>query len=442
MQSAMDPDGPQPCRWDRTDEQIPLVKAPEVRNSIDHVSFIGDKLGRIYSNLKSIGLPFSESDKPVRFLIVDVNSVDVRSIIEIQNVAKNVVKSGGTVLLVGLNIEDEMVANQILPAKLKCIADKASSLIPNMTDPRVASISYKELYFAENSVNKIICNYTLSGEFTEIGNSLLFRNKTEWLRWLSGGEYSKTISVYRSGLENKQTPVFAELNQGSGSYMASTIELDNISSAHIDMYRKLFRNIGIILNKSRELTIPAFNGNMLVRALSLGRFGSNDMAQAMSTKFVPEEIVKPKNNDIEGGLQWKMVTSNEDRFIFKNLLQSGSENVFAIYFSYWIFCPIDLSDLLNSGPDLPQVNLQLFISDFGKMYLNGQPIQPQESLLVEYRNKLTYSKIPLKQGWNHFLIKVATDSFHQPNPGTFAINMESADKAFIGRLETAIQKPE
>ncbi len=400
MQSAMAPDGTQPCKWDRTDEQIPLVKAPEVRNSIDHVSFIGDKLGRIYSNLKSIGIPFPESDKPVRFLIVDVNSVNVKSILETKKAANNVVKGGGKVLLVGLNIDNEMVANQILPAKLKCIADKASSLVPNVNDPRAASIAFKELYFAENSVNKVICNYTLDGDFTEKGNTLFYRNNTEWLRWLSGGEYSKTISIYRSELENKQTPVFSEFIQGSGSYMASTIELDNISSAHIDMYRKLFRNIGIVLNKSQELTVAAFSGNVLVRALSLGRFGSNDIEQAMSAKFIPEEIVQPKNNDIDGSQQWKMVTSNEDRFIFKNLLQSGTENVFAIYFSYWIFCPIDLSDLLNSGPDLPQVNLQLSVSDFGKMYMNGKLLQPQKSELVDDRNKLTYAKIPLKQGWN------------------------------------------
>ena len=74
--------------------------------------------------------------------------------------------------------------------------------------------------------------------------------------------------------------------------------------------------------------------------------------------------------------------------------------------------------------------------------MNGKLLQPQKSELVDDRNKLTYAKIPLKQGWNHFLIKVATHSFHQPNLGTFALNMVSTDTTFIGSLETAIQKPE
>ncbi len=442
MQSAMNPDGPKPCKWDRTDKQISLPKAPEISHPIDQVSFIGDKNGRIYSNLKSIGIPFSESDKPVWFLIIDPNSVDVRSVNETQKTANNVVANGGIVLLVGISEANEAVANQILPVKLNCIADKASSLIPNVNDPRAASISYKELYFAENSVNKIICNYSLAGDFTEMGNSLFFRNNTEWLRWLSGGEYSKTISVYRSELDNKQTPVFVEFKKGGGRYMASTIELDNISSAHIDMYSKLFKNIGLKLNKSEELTVSAFNGNVLVRALSLGRFGSNDLTQAMSTKFIQEGMVIPKNNDSRGDQQWKMAVNNDDRFIFKNLQQSGPENVFACYFSFWVFCPIDLSDLLNSGPDLPQINLQLFISDIGRMYLNGKLLQPINSEPVDYRTKLTYSKVPFNQGWNHFLIKVATDSFHQPDQGTLAVNMDCSDKNFLGRLETAIQKPE
>jgi hypothetical protein len=439
MQSAMATNGAVACQWDQRDKQMNQIKSPEIANPIDQVSFMGDKQARVFNNLKSIGVPLVEADKLNKFLVIDVASVDETTIKEIKKAADKVINNGGTVLLVGLTPEKTAIANQILPAAVECVADKASSLVPNLNDPRAASISYKELYFSEDAVNKTICNYTLKGDFIVKGNSLLLRNNTEWIRWNTGGEYSKTISVYRSELENKQTPVLAEFKQGKGNYLVSTIELEGISANHVNMYIKLFKNIGLKLNAKQDLTVSAFSGKVLVRALSLGRFGSEDLATTMSTKYIPEETVKPKQNTKEAGMPWKMVSSIEDLFIYKKMAQAGPETFFASYFSYWVFSPVDLSDLLNSGPDLPQVSLQVTVNSDAKVFMNGRPLKVSKADKDETRKKITYNSIPLKQGWNQFLIKAVSDSYTKPDQGSIRVTMESNNKAFDEQLKTAIE---
>jgi beta-galactosidase len=440
MQSAMSPNGSLACKWDQRDKQMNEIKAPEINNPIDQVGFVGDKQARIYSNLKSIGVPVVESDKLNKFLIIDVTTIDEKSIEDVKKEADKVINNGGTVLLVGLNPEKAKIVNQILPTAVQCVPDKASSLIPNLNDQRAASISYKELYFAEDAVNKTICNYTLKGDFIDKGITLLFRNNTEWLRWITGGEYSKTISVYRSELENKQTPVLAEYKEGKGNYLVSTIELEGISASHVNMYIKLFKNIGLKLNAKQDLTVSAFSGKVLVRALSLGRFGSDDLATTLSTKYIPEETVKPKQNTKEAGMPWKMVTNvGDDLFIFKKMAQAGPETVFATYFSYWVFSPVDLSDLLNSGPDLPQVTLQIIVNSDAKVLMNGRPLKVTKADKDDSRKRITYNSIPLRQGWNQFLIKAVSDSFAQPNQGSIRVTMESNNKTFDEQLKSAIE---
>jgi hypothetical protein len=206
------------------------------------------------------------------------------------------------------------------------------------------------------------------------------------------------------------------------------------------MYIKLFKNIGLKLNPKQDLTVSAFSGKVLVRALSLGRFGSDDLATTMSTKYISEETVKPKQNSQEAGMLWKMVTNEgEDQFIFKKMAQAGPETVFATYFGYWVYSPVDLSDLLNSGPDLPQVTLQILVNSDAKVLMNGKPLKVTKADKVGVNKKIIINSIPLKQGWNQFLIKAVSDSFVQPNQGSIRVTMESNIKAFDEQLKTAIE---
>ena len=98
-----------------------------------------------------------------------------------------------------------------------------------------------------------------------------------------------------------------------------------------------------------------------------------------------------------------------------------------------------MSDLLNSGPDLPQVTLQITVNSDAKVLMNGRPLKVTKADKEESRKRITYNSIPLKQGWNQFLIKAVSDSFTQPNQGSIRVTMESNNKAFDEQLKTAIE---
>jgi hypothetical protein len=442
IQAANHPDGPQPCEWDRVDVKHTASQPVDFVAPVENIDFRGDMAGNVYSNLKSIGVPFNKSEKIPDFLLINLADIDPGMTESLQSEIEKVTGNMGTVFLSGISPDNQSLANALLPEKVVCIPDKSSSLLPEPNDPRTASLSYKELYFAEDPTNNIISGHTLSGAFTENGKALLYRNSTEWLRWLNGGEYTKTISVFRSEFENEKLPVLVEYEVNGGRIIVSTIDLTKMGDAQAQLFRKLFANFGIRMNESYQLAIPSFDGRTLTRSLSLGRFGDTGIESAMEREFIPESSIEPKENDAYQDKTWKMVNSRGGRFNLKDLNQSGPENIFVSYFSYWIYSPLDLSNLLNSGPDMPQLDKTISVSDNGKLYVNGVWIKPDETGTLDYRLKQTYKGIPLKAGWNHFLVKVVSDSFHQPEMGTLQVEIDSNKTDFIEKLKTSVRKPE
>jgi hypothetical protein len=243
-------------------------------------------------------------------------------------------------------------------------------------------------------------------------------------------------------LENKRAPVLLEYPQGQGLYVVSTLAMQNLSDAHVELYRKLLTNLGLKIHQKLHLTIPAFTGQVLIKALVLGRFGANSLEEALATRYIDEETVRPVAKGKMAGCSWILAANEGDRFIFNQLKQGGPEKIYAGYFSYWVFCPLDLSDLLNSGPDLPKVSQICFISDLCKVYLNGKALKPTASVAAEYRARQSYQDLPLKKGWNHFLVKVASDSLLNADPGTLAVRLFSTNKAFDEQLKSAVQLPQ
>lgn len=442
MQAAMHPEGPKSCEWDHFDAPRPLPAAPVVDNPVEHACFAGNKEGALYEHLKAIGLRFSDAPESGGLLIADLASAGKMDAGELKQRADAVVGRGGTVLLLGLSTENQQLANQLLPFPVVCSDEDATSLLPNREDARTASLSFKELYFAENFSNPVISHATLGGEFVRRGQALLYRNNTEWLRWLHGAEPSKTISIVRSELENSQAPVWVECMEGAGRYLVSTLVHENLSDAHADLFRRMFGSLGLKLDARRDITVPALKGQALVSALALGRFGADSLEEALETAFIDETAARPREGSRDAGRPWTRVANAGDRFVLHQLGQEGPKEIYAVYFSYWVHCPIDLSDLLTSGPDLPKVSLHCYASDACRLYLNGGMLQPAVSAPVDYRTRATYDNLPLRKGWNHFLVKVASDSYQNADPGTLAVRLFSTNRAFESGLKTALQLPE
>ncbi|MCL4206207.1 MAG: hypothetical protein KJ000_27300 [Pirellulaceae bacterium] len=442
MQAAMHPDGPKPCEWDHFDASQPLPAAPTTASPVEQAVFLGNRDGTRFDNLKSIGVRFADASEPSAFAIVDLASLEAAEVAMLKKKIDAVVTKQGTVWIIGLSPDNQHLANQILPYPIVCTEEEASSLLPNRDDARTACLSYKELYFAENFSNPIISYATLSGDFVQRSQTLLYRNNTEWLRWLHGSEPSKTISIVRSELENSQGPVWVECVQGAGRYLVSTLVCENLSDAHVDLYRAVLANLGLKLDSKREITAPAFKGQTLVSALALGRFGADSIEEALETAFIDETSVRPREQSRNAGLPWTRVANAGDRFILHQLEQDGARDIYVVYFSYWVYCPIDLSDLLSFGPDLPKVNQHCYVSTACRLLLNGQRLQPSASVDVDYRTRATYENLPLRKGWNHFLVKVASDSYQNADPGTLAVRLFSTSRAFEVQMKTALQLPE
>jgi hypothetical protein len=54
-------------------------------------------------------------------------------------------------------------------------------------------------------------------------------------------------------------------------------------------------------------------------------------------------------------IQMENGVNHGGRFNYFQLQQAGSDEIFAGYISYWVFYAINLGDLLNSSPDMPQI---------------------------------------------------------------------------------------
>jgi hypothetical protein len=161
----------------------------------------------------------------------------------------------------------------------------------------------------------------------------------------------------------------------------------------------------------------------------------------MATAFTEETTVRPVEGDESAGAHWETVTNLGDRFIFRELGQQGPEKVYACYFSYWVYSPVDLGDLLGAGPDLPRLNKLCFVSDEGVVWLNGIPLVPAKAEPVDYRTRLWYENVPLKKGWNHFLVKVASDALLGADPGTLAVRLFSNVPSYDRQLRSAVERP-
>ncbi|MEN6307199.1 MAG: hypothetical protein ABFD91_05530, partial [Anaerohalosphaeraceae bacterium] len=396
--------------------------------------------GAVFDNFKQMGVPFASASEQTRFVIVDLASLEAEHLDAAKQMSQQCIDNGGTVLLVNGSPQTQDKAAVILGAKIEYVNNEKASLVPGKANAVTAGITYKDLCFAENYVSKVITRYSLSGEFVSNGVVALATNNTDWRRWLDGPEYSKTISIYRSELENKQSPAVVHCPSGKGRYAVSTLVTDNLSDAHVSLYRKLLANLGIGLNPTTDLTAPAFTGEVLIRALSCGRFGAGSLDAVMDKDFIGEQRIKPKEAEKTAGMEWKTVINAGDRFVLSQLRQDGPEKIYVTYFSYWVYSPIALNDLLGAGPDLPEVNLFCYVSDRCKIYLNQALLLPTQSNLADYRTQQVYPKIPLQKGWNHFLLKVASDSYNQIDPGTLAIRMTSNNPEFINQIKTAVEQ--
>lgn len=429
---------PEPSSWDHYPEQKDQPQPATAGTGL--IFFIGDRDSLLYHALQAAGAPIAEQEE-AELLIIEGMSVNQQNLERIKELLQAALQRGGTVFVWGFERENLETLNRLLPQPVEITERDAVSLVKTVDHPVTASLSLADLYFAEVSAGQVILPAGLAGLFVEKGRVLLEACNTDWRRWNKRSENVKTGSVLRSELEAKPGgAALVELDAGSGRILISNILPAAMTPQHLHLTRTLLANLGVMLTEPQPMEGGVFDaaGNLL-RALVIGSFAAESLEKAADTDFFGgESSVQPQPEDQMGELVWTEREAGPDSIIdFNRIDLPGSLENSMAYLSFWLQSPRPLHELL-AQPDVPKVDL-MAASDGGiSVRLNG------ETLIEDYRVRPMTSDmhkrcaLPLRQGWNHFLIKLV----HPGGERRFSARLQCSDPRFQASLRSSLSEPE
>lgn len=425
MKAALAEPNPAECEWDH--RRIPEKQSPnsQTQPTIHEVAFIGDSNSPLATRLKDLGVPIGPSDAEFRFADGGKCKLD-----ELKSLG------GTTFLFPGENGEG-------LPAGISSTPRNATMLVKDTAHPWTAGFTQKDLYFAEDGADRNILSRGIGGSFPDGSKVLLKAGEADWSLFNETPEFAKCAAVVL--YERLQKPggaALIEMPWGKGRLVICGIDWKVASASTDAMWRGLLENMGIRLAAPADRGVPAFDRDgVLVNALIAAPFHAGDLNVAMARDFVDEARIRPEQGTKSHDIEWKAVASpSRDRFQFPDIARTNAAGGATVaYFSFWIESPRALDDLLLAGPDAPKFRLGCYVSDACRLFINGTALTETRSENADYRKLVTFDGIPLKKGWNHILIKVATDSPDGAEPGTLAVRMGSSQADFLGRLRTAVE---
>jgi beta-galactosidase len=445
QQAALAVPSPQPCDWDhRHVAASSASKAQAERSTIDKVAFIGDPQAALGRRLSALGVPLAATVTTGEpgMTIIDADRLSDAARAEARQAIRHL-SSGGMVLLMAGGVK-ESPANlaEILPARVEFTDRTATMLANDQHHAWTAGLASDNLYFAEDGQDRFILRHGMEGPIVEKGHVLLSASNTDWSLFNEAPEYAKCAAiVLGEHMARRGGAALVEYDHGKGKLVLSTIDYRKASRSADAMWRKLMANMGVKLLDAKESMTAAFNDDgALVNALSIGRFSAKDLDAALAKDFLGK-ITSPHKGSQATGLAWLPVHSpSNDRFILQELNQKGPDEAFAVYFSYWIKSPRALDDLLTGGPDAPHFTTVCFVSEKCRVFLNGQELAAATTEPADYRTRLVFEGVPLKKGWNHFLIKVVSNRLAGDRPGTLAVRISTNNPEYGRQLETAVEQ--
>jgi hypothetical protein len=472
QKAALATDGPQPCPWQRRPEAarparpalspgiVPKGTVPfssdENRDSppripgIEQVAFFGDRAGALAKRLTAWGVPLAlpkgtpllKGDARAGLAVVDAETLTVSGLAEVKSALDRVRDARGIVLVfLGPDKARLQALESLFPAFVRLTDRRATALVPDAEHPWVAPFSLPSLYFAEDGANRFILQHGLEGPLAERVRVLLKASDTDWSMFNDAGENAKcAATVLYEHLAKPGGAALLECEIGQGKLVLSTLDWRVTSRAADEFWRKLLANMGVGLRDPREGAVEAFDEeHSLVNALTIGRFGAESVDAALKRDFIGEKSAKPKKGTTSGDSTWTAVSSpGKDRFVLRDLHQDGPKDAFAVYFSYSIRSPRALDDLLGGGPDAPRFTTLAYVSEKCKLFLNGEELVATRTEPADYRTLCVYEGVPLKKGWNHFLVKVASGRLEGDAPATLAVRIQSTHEDYLGQLDSAI----
>ncbi len=409
-----------------TAELASLGASPQVQpKSVQSVSILSGPNGELERQLFAAGIlrGLLHGNSP------DLLFIDGRT--PPDGTARSVVESalgkGATVVVWGMARKTLPQLSALLPAPIELTGRQSSSLLPSAANSITAGLKPSDLYFSESSPQMIL-DGGLSGPLVEQGTVLLAAANTDWLKWNKEAEYAKTAMVLRSERESKPPgAAIVEFKQGSGTLVLINLPAwSPVYKAQL-MDRRLLENLGVRLSPQVDVGEPFLKNGTLVRTLAAGHF-----SEATTPQLDPRERVKFRENERIQDLRWVSLRAEANAFALKGPPLSGGSDSSVTYLSFWVQSPRSLDNLLIE-PNVPKVDLAIGSQDAIELFLNGKSVLSHPA----GGESAVASGLPLQQGWNHFLVRVA----HKNGDDTFSAKLTSSDTAFLDSLHSALQKP-
>jgi beta-galactosidase len=293
-----------------------------------------------------------------------------------------------------------------------------------------------DLYFSELKPSEIITE-GLAGPLVKQSEILLKACDTDWLRWNKQPEYAKTGMVLRSERESKQSGVaLIEKKVGSGRLLVTTLPAAPRLSKAEKMVRTILTNMGIELGQGNDAGKPLLKGGDIVRVLMSESYPVESLEDGAKRDFILPANESIRLNTLTDGKKWSLASNENSFFDFKRIPIAGATNNAVAYLSFWISSPRDLSDLLIE-PNIPLVNMEVAADDAVQVWLNGTRIISNIRIGDINGGKALSEPLKIRQGWNHFLIKVIQVGGEWQFTGRLTCNQPD----FLAELESALEKP-
>ena len=230
--------------WDHEHLDSPATKPATRPTPVPLVGFAGERDGATFHALQSLGVPLAKPGENAPLLIVDAGHLAAADVEAAKRQMQAVTDAGGTALA----LFDGPAPDGLLPTAVTLTDRTATMLDPKAPSPWTAGLTAADLYFAEDSVDKLVLKRGLAGPLVDRGDVLLAASDTDWSLFNNQPEAAKCGAVVL--YEHLRKPAGAALVRvpaGRGQLLLCAIDLNLASPARVTLWRRLLTNGGVTL---------------------------------------------------------------------------------------------------------------------------------------------------------------------------------------------------
>ena len=438
VQAAFAPGGPLPCAWDQRRTDLKTFESITPRPTITELVFFGNLDGPLAQTLIGCGIPLISPGKettPRSILLADASTIASEKLAEVKSAMAKAVAQGATGILWAPDRNAADALATLAPAEVTFTERSTTALLADRKHALGYTFRPSALYFSEASAGKEVLQNGLAGPLVEQGTVVLRAQNTDWPSWRSQSESTRTQIIIRSENETKPSgAALVEFLEGTGRWLVSSLPASAPTPQHGEMFRTLFRQLGVRLAEPRPLASPILSADgTLQQALVLGSFTAETYEEAFAKDFLGGEAIAAAELGAKvGDHEWKPLIAEGGIFPLNSLSPDPNALNAAAYLSFWVFCP--RTDNLLENPRGAKIDLSAASDDGMKVWYNGKLILDAGKPRAVVDAPFELKRLSLNRGWNHFLIKVANTH----GDWKFQGRLQCPDPELAHLLQTAI----